>query len=451
MRLIKGDTTKRAMLKNIKITEVSSVGRGANQGALVTMFKTADDEDLLLKQSFNEVMQEIGMSQHLRELLDDMFRMNMALRQSLRSILEDPSVTEKKAAVRESLQQFMSAMEGMLSDDNIVKEIQKAMKTEGGTQFSAGDYAYVPDPESPSTWKLRLTETPGGDPSARIVGMAVAALGPGGFRGNSVQIPQADRAKVVAKVRSAWLKANKGKGEKDLPNVLKSVNEEDLEMSKELQDLQKKFDDQAKDLAKATFLASLSDVEKAHYAKLDETEKEAFQKMDAAGRQIAITKAAEGEETMEIEGAIIKKSEVGPGVFAFMKAQQTKTAAAIAKADKLEADAIQKGLENEAETLWPNTPGTPVEKAQMLKSIRSLPKEQQEGQMKMMKAADTALSGTFNETGVGGGSDPNGPDEKLNKMAQAKAEKDNITIEKAYSEVLKTKEGAALYEQSLKK
>lgn len=451
MRLIKGDTTKRAMLKDITITEVSSVGRGANQGALVTMFKTADDEDLLLKQSFNEVMQEIGMSQHLRELLDDMFRMNMALRQSLRSILEDPGVTEKKAAIRESLQQFISAMEGILSDDNIVKEIQKAMKTEGGTQFPASDYAYVPDAQQPSTWKLRLTETPGGAPSARIVGMAVAALGPGGFRGNSVQIPQADRAKVVAKVRSAWLKANKDKGENDLPNVLKSANEEDLEMSKELQDLQKKFDDQAKELAKANFMASLSDVEKTHYAKLNDEGKETFQKMDANARQTAIAKAAESEETLEADGVVIKKSEVGPGVFAFMKAQQAKTNAAVEKADKLAKEAEQIALEKEAETLFPNLAGTATEKAEMLKGIRALPQDKQAKQIEMLKAADAAMSKTFEETGLGGGSDPNGPGEKLNKMAQAKADTDKISFAKAYSEVLKTKEGAALYEETLKK
>ncbi len=49
-------------------------------------------------------------------------------------------------------------------------------KTENGDCYPAGDYAFVPDPELPSTWKLRLTSSPGGDPDAGIVGAAVAAL-----------------------------------------------------------------------------------------------------------------------------------------------------------------------------------------------------------------------------------------------------------------------------------
>ena len=94
-------------------------------------------------------------------------------------------------------------------------------KTEAGTAFPAEAYAYVPDPESPSTWKLRLWETPDSRETARQVGMAVAALGPG-FRGNKVDIPAADLPKVKAKVRAAWAKANPGKDAKDAPTVLKA-------------------------------------------------------------------------------------------------------------------------------------------------------------------------------------------------------------------------------------
>lgn len=99
-------------------------------------------------------------------------------------------------------------------------EVSFATKTEGGRAFKSGDYAYVPDPDKPSTWKLRLTSTPGGDPDPRIVGAAVAALGKG-FRGQKVQIPSDDLPKVKAKVRSAWLKANPDKSKEDLPTVIK--------------------------------------------------------------------------------------------------------------------------------------------------------------------------------------------------------------------------------------
>lgn len=69
--------------------------------------------------------------------------------------------------------------------------------------YPASDYAYVPDPQKPSTWKLRLTSEAGGKPDAGIVGAAIAALGVG-FRGNKVQIPEADLSAVKDKVRTAW-------------------------------------------------------------------------------------------------------------------------------------------------------------------------------------------------------------------------------------------------------
>ena len=105
-------------------------------------------------------------------------------------------------------------------------EVEKAtlpMKTEDGVEFPSEAYAYVPDPESPSTWKLRLWESPAKKVTARQVGMAVAALGPG-FRGQKVEIPEGEMSSVKAKVRSAWNEANPDK-EEDMPPILKATEE----------------------------------------------------------------------------------------------------------------------------------------------------------------------------------------------------------------------------------
>lgn len=99
-------------------------------------------------------------------------------------------------------------------------EVFAVTKTEDGRSFPVSDYAYVPDSEKPSTWKLRLTSTPGADPDPRIVGAAIAALGKG-FRGNKVEIPAADMAAVKAKVRAAWKKANPDKDTEEMPSVIK--------------------------------------------------------------------------------------------------------------------------------------------------------------------------------------------------------------------------------------
>ncbi len=96
-------------------------------------------------------------------------------------------------------------------------EVFAVTKKEGPDSFPASDYAYVPDSEKPSTWKLRLTSTPGGSPDPQIVGAAIAALGKG-FRGNKVQIPETDLAAVKSKVKAAWIKANPEKNpKKDMP------------------------------------------------------------------------------------------------------------------------------------------------------------------------------------------------------------------------------------------
>lgn len=105
---------------------------------------------------------------------------------------------------------------------------QDGGKTEDGKKFQAGDYAYVPDKEKPSTWKLRLTDTPGGAPDTRIVGAALAALGPTGFRGQKVQIPTSDLPSVKAKILAAWKKLHPDAKPEEIPRVLKAgiINKE---------------------------------------------------------------------------------------------------------------------------------------------------------------------------------------------------------------------------------
>ncbi len=87
-----------------------------------------------------------------------------------------------------------------------------------GKALPASSFAFVPDPEKPSTWKLPIHD-------ARHVGMAVAALG-AGFRGRKVQLPQADRTKVKARVRAAWRKFHPG--DEEIPAAIKRAFSEAL-------------------------------------------------------------------------------------------------------------------------------------------------------------------------------------------------------------------------------
>ena len=116
-------------------------------------------------------------------------------------------------------------------------------KTEDGVEFPAAAFAFVPDPTKPSTWKLRLWETPEKKVTATQVGRAIAALGPGGFRGNRVQIPAADLSGVKAKVRRAWKQVHTDADE--VPGVIKSL-EEHMPDLKELIASVAEMDDEAK-------------------------------------------------------------------------------------------------------------------------------------------------------------------------------------------------------------
>lgn len=73
-------------------------------------------------------------------------------------------------------------------------------------------YAYNPDPEDESKAKLNISD-------ANHVRAAVAALGPKGFRGNKVQIPEADLPAVKRKVRAAYKKFYP---DNELPDILKA-------------------------------------------------------------------------------------------------------------------------------------------------------------------------------------------------------------------------------------
>jgi len=89
----------------------------------------------------------------------------------------------------------------------LVGELREAalMKTVDGHKYPAKAFAYAPDPQKPSTWKLLLWQAEEGMTRAQV-GRAAAALSPGGFRGQRVQIPSGDLATVKAKLRAAYSK-----------------------------------------------------------------------------------------------------------------------------------------------------------------------------------------------------------------------------------------------------
>lgn len=447
---------KRSMLKNMKIGEVSMVARGANQPAAVSIFKIDKQEkspEDVLKAMFSEILSGMEQGRVFRQLADDMCVFTDAFRESFYSVIHNPiEYPDQKSAIKENLGQFAQVMTALVDDSEIIKSFeaivkQAKVKTERGKKFPASDFAYVPDKEKPSTWKLRLTKVPGGKPDSGIVGAAVAALGPG-FRGQKVQLPSTAVAGVKSKVRRAWLAADPDRKEGDLPEVLKKSQEE-IEMEKTLE------------FFKA--MAELSDAEKEFYQGLEKSAQDEITKEDMSMDQIvaALRKlvkpakkkpfvAKSNDETFKMGDLVVKKSEVGDAAFIVMKAQQVEIDLAKSETAEAKDKLADIALAKEAGELFPNLPGTNEEKGQILKSIRQMPEAQQESQIKMMKAGDAAVAAQMIEKGHGNRQDGDEtPTETLNKMATEKAATDGITFAKAYTAVMDTPEGAALYEKTL--
>lgn len=154
------------------------------------------------------------------------------------------------------------------------------------------------------------------------------------------------------------------------------------------------------DLAAALKKAEMDDEEKKFYDSLAEDEKPKFMEMDKDGRRKAMTKRHEGDESFEDSGVTIRKSEVGPTVFALLKANATKTAAlqkAVQDAnDRAETATFAKRAESELN----NLPGTVEEHSAVLKAISKMDDAPRKTLEAILKAANETAGAGFNKVGL---------------------------------------------------
>jgi len=459
---------KKKIMHKFRMKEISAVDGMAQGGAkMVLMKRDTEDPEELAKIMFNDALEGLELQEDIDEATRGMWQYNEALRRSIREIMEDKKTyPDTMSAVRESLQEFASAVSSMI--ENAVEEIEegaeeevskeKPMKTEGSNKFPATDYAYVPDPKKPSTWKLRLTSTPGGDPDQRIVGAAVAALGPG-FRGQKVQIPSDDLAGVTARVRSAWLKANPDKGKEDLPKVLKEKKKkkeasampddkkkttEELEKSLEEKDTELKKVQDELEVVKA--ISVLTDAEKAHYNTLGDEEKASFLKLDADGRNKELEKLQASDPVVYTDeaGTEYKKSD-DPRLVQMAKDRDEDRK--LAKADREKSERLE--LEKRADADLKHLPGDQAVKVAVLKAVDGIEDEEvRKSAHEMLKAQNESHKGAFEEIGSRGEGFKKASDE-LDALAKKHAAENKMSYATAYDAVLKTEEGKKLYEQTL--
>ena len=239
---------------------------------------------------------------------------------------------------------------------------------------------------------------------------------------------------------------NSKQEDKPMVDEKKTYSQEELDAQ-----VKKAQEEKDAEIKKLQLIASLTDMEKSYFNSLkSDEEKDGFLKMDSKARTKVVQKAQDSDESLTIEGEVIRKSDVGDAYFKILKAQQARIEKS-EKAVELEKAAREKvEFEKAAESQYPNLPGTIVEKGRILKAVASLDKETQESLHNILKAANTAMKDVFVEKGVSG-EDTSKPEDKLDKMAKEYAEQNNVSYAKAYSAILKTDEGNRLYAETTKK
>ncbi len=341
-----------------------------------------------------------------------------------------------------------------------------ATKSEGGIDFPSAAYAYVPDPETPSTWKLRLWESPSLKTTAKQVGMALAALGPG-FRGNKVEIPANDLGSVKRKVLAAWKSQHSEAKPEEVPEVLKSVSKGGdytmtvEELSKKLEEVEASLANVTKSAEEATkraeaaeaiiaageLIAKLSDEDREAYDAMPEEEQQAFVKADEdtrstmlAKRQVAKSNTVPEEIKKQLD-EITKRAE----------AAEARAAAAeeVAKSERDSRHLVE--LAKVAETDYAGLPGTAVEKALVLKSLEKLTPEEQAAVTKIFKSGNACLTESMKPVGKSGSTSTSaggGAWDKIVKKAEALVSKDShFTQAQAIAKVCQDE--PALYDEYL--
>ena len=187
------------------------------------------------------------------------------------------------------------------------------------------------------------------------------------------------------------------------------------------------------ELAKAEVLAKMSDKAKAYMAKLDDKGKEAFLSLSTEDQEKKVASVTKNDETVELDGQTIRKSEVGDGAFTVLKAQAERVAKMEERLAKAEDDAHMERLAKRADDDMGNLPGDRVFKARVLKAADTLSDEDKAAFTALVKAANDALAGAFEEKGVKKGKEvAANPAAAFEEAAKEVAKRDNVTLTKAY-------------------
>ena len=183
--------------------------------------------------------------------------------------------------LEEEKKKFFSFIDHILKEGKSQEFELTDMKTDGGMQFPSEAYLYVPDATKPSTWKLRVWETPESKVTVAQLGRAAAAFSSGGFRGNKVDIPADEMVSMKSKLTALYKKAGVGKDAIPQHIMMEEGGDSDMTDIKKLEDMEKR-------------LQEIEDKSVAEKKLMDENYKKAFEDLE---KKLADAHAKEIEAT----------------------------------------------------------------------------------------------------------------------------------------------------------
>ncbi len=332
--------------------------------------------------------------------------------------------------------------------------MKQATKREDGEDFPASAFAYVPDPATPSSWKLRLWDSLEDKETAAQVGRALAALGPG-FRGQRVEIPDDALPGVKAKVLAAWLKVHPDSDKDDAPAIVKALSFNDASneqfINQKIHDMMGAFlrsvdsvmmDPQVNNPAAAIrdavaqFHAAVADLAKESQlmSEHDDILKKQKELVDTIAKQAGELEAKDATITqltadldeatappVEVDADGINKADLPEPVRKKMEAQE-------ARIQKMEDDGLKRD--------WVAKCGT-EESAGLLFEVAKVAPELADKVHALVKAAEAQAeeAGLLKSLGSDQGGESSGALEKVNKMAGDLVAKGGITHAAAVAKV----------------
>ena len=409
--------TKRRKMTSFKMGEISAVDVPAQEGARVTLIKSAPvaDDDCLafakvsFKEALNDKLWDRKFSDAFYAAFDDIWTLNDAFREALKDQYQSDEETVRQyiQAVAEKAQAAVEATRGLSkSSSSVTSTIKKAV-------FDAANDLELPSKEN-------------------------------------------EMFKTLAELKAAITKFAKDGGDAaEIKKIRKSAVEldaiEELPADGDLAIAPAAAVDNTENETlkrKVAVLEMSTDVRK-HYDGLSEDDQTAFL-TKSADDQAAIVAKANEEDPVEVtldDGTQIRKS-AGPAVIALAKSNQ-KLSDDLKKANDANADAaFQKTAREEFEFL-PEA-GT----VEMLKAADKISdKDKKKEMLDALRASNKAASKNFKRNGNTGDLSKNDDDsddaeDKLNELAKAHAKENNTSFAKAYSDVLETEEGAKLYAET---